>query len=456
MIDLGTHITLDDLRDPIERMWAVSADKLLDTERTYDFGQGAPVHTVRGRYRARGWTEWTLGFHVGSALLQFEASRDEQFLELGRTATLLRLQPHITHFGVHDHGFTIVSTFGTLLRLMDEGRIAQNDWERTSYCIALLSSGAIQARRWTDLGGGHGYIYSFNGPHSLFADTIRSLRSLALAYLLGGALSGEQDERISLLDRLLTHARTTAEYIVYYGQGRDGYDVCGRVAHEAVFNVVSKQFRCASTQQGYAPFTTWTRGLAWIICGYAELVEFVDRLPDDALAGGKAAVLGELMRPLRAASNYYVANTPTCGVPYWDTGAPNLHRLGDWQGRAADPFNEWEPVDSSAAAIAAQGLLRLGHFLGKKGAKYEQAGLRVAKTILQDPYLNTNTTHQGLLLHSVYHWPQRWDYVPEGRRVACGESAMWGDYHLRELALYLQRLQRGEPYLRFCNVRANS
>jgi hypothetical protein len=59
--------------------------------------------------------------------------------------------------------------------------------------------------------------------------------------------------------------------------------------------------------------------------------------------------------------------------------------------------------------------------------------------------------HEGLLLHSVYHWPNRWDHVPAGQKVACGESCMWGDYHVRELALYLQRVARDEPYLTFFN-----
>ena len=48
--------------------------------------------------------------------------------------------------------------------------------------------------------------------------------------------------------------------------------------------------------------------------------------------------------------------------------------------------------------------------------------------------------------------PLRWDHVPEGRAVACGESTMWGDYHAREAALYVQRILRDEPYLAFFNV----
>ena len=108
----------------------------------------------------------------------------------------------------------------------------------------------------------------------------------------------------------------------------------------------------------------------------------------------------------------------------------------------------------SAAAIAAQGLLRLGHWLQQKGDEasgsgYWQAGLTVLGTRLQEPYLSTEPEHQGLILHSVHHRPSGWDYVPPGKRVPCGESSMWGDYHAREVALYVQRVALNEPDLTF-------
>src|SRR5262249_35422419 len=138
----------------------------------------------------------------------------------------------------------------------------------------------------------------------------------------------------------------------------------------------------------------------------------------------------------RATCDFYIEHaTAADGVPYWDTGAPQLHRLGDWQSRAAEPENDFEPVDSSAAAIAAQGLMRLGHHTGE--ARYMQAGLTVLRTLLDEPYLSRKADHQGLLLHSVYHRPNGWDYVPPGKSVPCGESSMWGDYHLREATLYV-------------------
>ena len=75
-----------------------------------------------------------------------------------------------------------------------------------------------------------------------------------------------------------------------------------------------------------------------------------------------------LLEPARATCDIYIESTPTDGVPYWDTGAPGLAKLRDWASRPAEPFNEFEPVDSSAAAIAAQGLLRLARWLEAHGA----------------------------------------------------------------------------------------
>jgi unsaturated chondroitin disaccharide hydrolase len=144
-------------------------------------------------------------------------------------------------------------------------------------------------------------------------------------------------------------------------------------------------------------------------------------------------------------------------VPYWDTGAPDLYKLGDYLNKRADPFNDFEPVDSSAAAIAAQGLLRLGSHLQQNGEKesgdrYWQAGLTILNTILDEPYLSTGQMHQGLLLHSVYHRPNGWDYTAPGSKIPNGESSMWGDYHIREAALYIQRVINNETYHTFFNI----
>jgi unsaturated chondroitin disaccharide hydrolase len=370
---------------------------------------------------------------------------------------------HVSHIGVHDHGFNNVSTYGNLLRLMHEGRIEWDDREKDFYELALKVSGAVQAARWTKLADGTGFIHSFNGAHSLFVDTIRSCRALAVAHQLGHCLMGEQDAKISLMQRLIEHSLNTARYSIYYGEGRDFYDVRGRTAHEAVFNVASGVFRCPNSQQGYSPFSTWTRGLAWAICGFAEELEFLHRRtgfqPVPATTQLKEQnrqdACPALLRAALATAEFYLANSCSDGIPMWDTGAPELHRLPkNYLSKTSDPFNKFEPVDSSAAAIAAQGFIRLGNHLVTRGDKaagkrYRQAGLTIAATLLDEPYLSTNAKHQGLLLHSVYHRPNGWDYIAPGQSVPNGESSMWGDYHLRELALLILREAKELPYLTF-------
>jgi hypothetical protein len=275
------------------------------------------------------------------------------------------------------------------------------------------------------------------------------LRSLALGHRLGHALWGESNRRISLLDRLIRHAQTTARYSVFYGEGRDAYDVRGRVAHESVFNAHDGEYRCPNSQQGYSPFSTWTRGLAWAICGFAEQLEFLATVPDGEFAahGGREAVVAVMRKAAEATCDFYIENSAADGIPYWDTGAPGLDKIGDWRGRPAEPWNDYEPVDSSAAVIAAQGLLRLGRHLQME--RYWQAGLTLCRTLFSEPYLSLTPDHQGLILHAIYHRPNGWDIVPPGRRVPAGEACMWGDYHALELALYLLRILEGKPYLTF-------
>lgn len=455
-IEIDPQITPRKLLPKIECLFEVSAQKLDSIQRAWKPSKGTPVFTIQGRYTSRGWTEWTQGFQFGSAILQFDVTGEERFLKIGRAAAVRQMAAHVSHTGVHDHGFNNVSTYGNLLRLMREGRLADNEFERAFYELALKVSGAVQAGRWTQIANGEGYIYSFNGPHSLFIDTIRSLRVLAIAHRLGHVLMGEGDRPISLLRRLIEHARSTSTYNVYYGNGQDAYDTRGRTAHESLFNLNDGNYRCPNSQQGYSPFSTWTRGLAWAICGFAEQLEFLTILGDSELnpLGGRESIETMMRKAAEVTADFYLENSCRDGIPIWDTGAPGAARMGDYLSKRSDPYNQWEPMDSSAAAIAAQGLIRLGNYLNQseenistRGKHYQQAGLTTADTLFSEPYLSTDVNHQGLILHSVYHRPNGWDYLPPGRKVPCGESSMWGDYHARELALMICRQAKGmNPY----------
>src|SRR5258707_1877439 len=184
-LKIDHRLTAKKLVPKLERFFDLSAGKILAIEKTWNPAKGTPVFTVKGRYTSRGWTEWTQGFQFGSALLQFDATGEKKFLEIGRRNTIERMATHDSHVGVHDHGFNNISTYGNLLRLMHEGKIEWNDREKDFYELALKVSGAVQAARWTELPPRAGFIYSFNGPHSLFIDTMRTLRVLGVSDRLG-------------------------------------------------------------------------------------------------------------------------------------------------------------------------------------------------------------------------------------------------------------------------------
>src|SRR5437870_3368106 len=116
MLKINRALRPAHLRKKIHRLWQLSAAKIASIEKRYNVADGSPVFTARGRYTARGWTEWTQGFQYGSAILQFDATGDKRFLRIGRDKTVRLMAGHVTHAGVHDHGFNNVSTYGNLLR----------------------------------------------------------------------------------------------------------------------------------------------------------------------------------------------------------------------------------------------------------------------------------------------------------------------------------------------------
>lgn len=444
---------LSTFRPLLKRFFDTSATKIRRLQSSWDPAKGSPVFTVAGKYSSRGWTEWTQGFQFGMQALQFDATGESEFLRLSRENTVRFMAPHVSHIGVHDHGFNNVSTYGNLRRLALEGKFEATQGEIDFFNIALKVSGAVQASRWTRVADGTGYIFSFNGPHSLFSDTIRSCRSLMVAHKLGHAFLGEGDVKISLLQRAIEHIRNTIRWNVFYGEGRDSWDIRGRVAHEGIFDTINGVYRCPSTQQGYSAFSTWTRGLAWVLLGVAEEVEFLRTLSPTELApfGGLAKVEEEFLRAGRATADFLIDHTCADGIPFWDTGAPGVATLKNPYASVSNPANDVEPMDSSASAIAAQGYLRLATVLGSgtEADRYRNAGLIMAKTLFSEPYLSVDPAHEGLILHAVYHRPNNWDHIPAGAKTPYGESCLWGDYHAMELAVYLQRELEGKPRLTF-------
>ena len=87
-LKIDPRLTAQKLLPRINRVFDLSTTKILNLEKSWNPAQGTPVFTVKGKYTSRGWTEWTQGFQFGAALLQYDATGEKEFLNLGRAQTL--------------------------------------------------------------------------------------------------------------------------------------------------------------------------------------------------------------------------------------------------------------------------------------------------------------------------------------------------------------------------------
>ncbi len=345
----------------------------------------APVHTVDGKwYRPRDlWTDWTPGFLAGQHWILAKLTGEKRWRERAEAYTR-KLAPRRFDRDVHDLGFIFLSSYG---RWIDA--VAPDDPLRPRLEDVVLTAATVQSFRWNG-NGPYGFLYSFNGPQSLFVDVLMNVRLLFWAAQRG---AGEEVGR-----RAKEHCRTSARYLVRR-QGPGLGEVDGSVAHEAIFNSEPGrgEFRCLSAQQGYSPFTCWARGLAWALYGFAEAFGYT-REP-------------ELLETAERCAAYYLKNTPSGKVPYWDYGAP---RIPD------------EPLDSSAAAIGGCGLHVLSGLAPPERARdYLAAARDIAASLAGDAFLaKGHAGEEGVLLHGVYHRPRGW---------GVDASVLWGDYFFLEL-----------------------
>ena len=371
------------LRVSLERAFNFGLAQLERMHDKWPSNKPAPIFTENGFWTRPEyvWTDWCPGFYAGMMWLAFENTGDDKWRAAAEEYTRA-LEPRKFDRDVHDLGFIFMSTADRWYRLLPDGDPLER-WLRD----ILVTAGTVQSFRWKDTGEDH-YIYSFHGPQSLFIDVMMNIRLLFRAHELGGSAE--------LYRKAAAHARTTERRLVRRAGSRI-MDHDGLVIHEAIFNPVSGEFRNLSTQQGYSPYTCWARGLAWAMYGFTDAYSYTrDRF---------------FLETAERCAAYYLSNTPDGGAPFWDYGAPNIPS---------------EPVDSSAAAIAACAFWKLKNIDGLRvdSSNYRNASLIILSTLAGEDFLGAHDpAYEGILRHGVYHRPMNW---------GVDESVMWGDYFFME------------------------
>ncbi len=328
-----------------------------------------PIYTVNGRWRHSGesWTDWCGGFLAGMAWILANRTGEPAWRSRAEELSLM-LAPRRHDRAVHDLGFIFLNSYRPWHRATGEAALLD----------VLIEAGRTLALRYNPKGR---YLRSFLAPDSLFIDIMMNVPIIFLA----AREIGDQ----ALHDLAVAHCRTTERVLV---RGDGG------TAHEGIFDLETGQFLRQSTQQGVAADSTWTRGLAWSLYGFGQVHEFTADPADQAVAWRNA--------------DCFLERSGASPIPPWDFDAPPGSRLDD----------------SSAAAIAASGLLSLAQAARPHDApradRYESRAFWILDALLQDHYMAWNEPGwDGVLKHGVYHFH---------KKLGVDESVMWGDFFLLE------------------------
>ena len=188
------------------------------------------------------------------------------------------MAPHVSHTGVHDHGFNNISTYGNLLAAdaRRENSASTSD-EKDFYELALKVSGAVQAARWTTIADGTGYhlLVSTAPTRCLWIRCARCRVAGSGPSARPCAAGANRTQAFPCCSGCSSTRKPRLAISIYYGEGRDAYDVRGRTAHESIFNsttaAIAAQIRSKVIRPSARGRAVWLGNSA----AYAEQLEFL-------------------------------------------------------------------------------------------------------------------------------------------------------------------------------------
>lgn len=329
-----------------------------------------PDLRARHGYPEGSHTGWTTGFWAGMLWLAYDLTQDERYrqaaeVQVSRFAKRLRDRVDVDH---HDIGFLYT------LSCVSAWRRTQDELARTTAVQAadqlmgrfLPRAGVIQA--WGSL----------EDPEQRSRTIVDSMMNLPLLYW-----TSEQTGDSRYAQAATRHAEQVMSHMIRPD---------GSTYHTFYFDLESGAPRFGRTHQGHRDESTWSRGQAWAIYGFALAYTYTH---DD-----------RFLQTAERCAAVFVANTPSDGVVFWDFDFAE---------------GSSEPRDSSASAIAACGFLQLG------SDAYAEAARHALQALWDCCATRGAEASNALILHGT-----------QNRNSGAGvdEGTLFGDY------FYLEALTR--------------
>ncbi len=364
--------SLANLRPKLETAFDFSQRQVRHLIRSYP--DQFPIYTEGGRWQPAGetWTNWCEGFPGGMMWIFHRRSGDPWWREQAEHYSRL-IEDRQTDRSVHDLGFLFWSTWKRWYDLTGDETVNQ----------VVITAGQTMGLRFMEKGK---YLRSFVAPESLFIDIMMNVGIVFYAAQLTGDAA--------LLEKAHQHCLTTRRTIV---RGD------GSTAHEGIFDLESGEFLRQSTHQGWRGDSAWARGLTWALYGFGTAYKMTGDY--------------RYLRTAISCADFYLDHTP------FDDEAP--------AGPGVPPNDYDDPrrpvlYESSAAAIAASGLMNLGELVQDPihAARYRESALIILDNLTSPEYLANETPGwEGILKHGVYH---------QAKGLGVDESVMWGEYFFVE------------------------
>ncbi|MGO4540736.1 glycoside hydrolase family 88 protein [Paenibacillus sp. 2TAB19] len=350
-------------------------------ERTsLSIGASFPNGSAQGRYEKSPAYDWVSGFWPGLLWLAYEETSNDRLKELAveceRQISRTLWEFEQLH---HDVGFMFgLSSVNQYKHLQDE------EAKRHALMAASLLAGRFNPvggfiRAWPNWGG---------EDHSGWA-IIDCMMNLPLLYWASREIDDPRYRHIAEL-----HADTVLREFVLDD---------GSVHHIVSFDPETGKRIGALAGQGHAADSAWARGAAWALYGFTLSYSYT----------GKEKYL----KAAESVARFFLDHLPEDKVPYWDFRLPT--------------FGKDMPRDSSAAAIAASGLLDLAAAVqGEEAKEYQQQAEAILNS-LYNHYGAWEAEEEALLLHATGYY---------AADVYVDAPLIYGDYYFVEALLKLKKL----------------
>ena len=345
-----------------------------------------PMYSVDGKWQHEGqaWTHWCDGFMPGIMWIFAKHGGAETNYWTEQAIRYSKpLENRKTDPDVHDLGFIFLSAYLRWYQAFRESFIRD----------VVIQAGKTMAQRFNENGQ---YLRSFVAEDSIFIDIMMNVG------IIFYAARECNDKR--LRDIAVRHCITTRRCLVRAD---------GSTAQEGIFDLETGEFLRQTTHQGFRGDSCWSRGLTWALYGFSTSYEY-SRDP-------------RFLQTAESCADYYITHTPPDGMPPWDYNAPPENRA---------------LVDTSAAAIAAAGLLKLCRQISDpmKGHFYWSTAIHILRNLCNKYLASEDPQWEGILKGGVYHLH---------KDLGVDESVMWGEYYfaeaLEEALRVIAKLSRPRP-----------